>query len=79
MNRSAMNKPANPVGTAVFAAEYEPLTMSASLGHPADDFVKEWQDLIGRAAKLSKAKPAPVAVKKWAPDRVKSLLARFGQ
>jgi FecR protein len=25
------------------------------------------------------AKPAPIGVKKWAPDRVKALLARFGQ
>jgi ferric-dicitrate binding protein FerR (iron transport regulator) len=28
---------------------------------------------------MSDAKPAPVAVKKWAPDRVKALLARFPQ
>jgi hypothetical protein len=25
------------------------------------------------------AKPPPIAVKKWTPDRVKALLARFGQ
>jgi hypothetical protein len=27
----------------------------------------------------ARAKPAPIGVKKWAPDRVKALLARFGQ
>ncbi len=37
-------------------------------------------DIAGSAIRsMSDAKPAPVAVKKWAPDRVKALLSRFGQ
>jgi hypothetical protein len=30
-------------------------------------------------SKISSSEPAPIAVKRWAPARVKALLARFGQ
>jgi ferric-dicitrate binding protein FerR (iron transport regulator) len=37
-------------------------------------------DISGNTIRsMSDAKPAPIGVKKWAPDRVKALLARFGQ
>jgi hypothetical protein len=37
-------------------------------------------DISGNTVRsMNDPKPGPVAVKKWAPDRVKSLLARFGQ
>jgi hypothetical protein len=34
---------------------------------------------IVRSMSSGSAKPAPIGVKKWAPDRVKALLARFSQ